>query len=117
VRITTTELAAMRAIFDLFDRDGTGSINAAELLRLHAKLGEPISEEEAADAVKEIGAGKGVITFEVSLAWRWWEGGRWCRRCRERTPAVERPLLPHSWTCGCTSAAPPSRLGIAPACV
>lgn len=58
--------AAMKAIFDLFDVSGEGKISPDELKALHQKLGEPISDEEAEAAVKDIGRGHGglFISFE-----------------------------------------------------
>jgi len=72
VRITEAEMHAMRAIFGLFDRDGSGTISAADLRALHQKLGEPITEEEAKDAVRDIGQGRDVITFDDFVMY--WDG-------------------------------------------
>ena len=56
VDVTQNELSIMRSVFELFDERKTGRIQAADVERLHAKLGEPISAEEAADAVKFMAA-------------------------------------------------------------
>lgn len=72
VRLTETELASMRAIFSLFDRDGSGTISAADLQALHSKLGEPLTDEEAKEAIKDFGHGKDSLSFEDFL--ELWEG-------------------------------------------
>jgi hypothetical protein len=72
VRISTGEMAAMKAIFDLFDCDGTGSINARELQALHVKLGEPITDLEAKEAVEDIAGGNDAIDFEHFCLY--WDG-------------------------------------------
>ncbi len=74
VRISPDELAAMKSYFQLFDSDGDGKITCGDLRALHAKLGEPISEGEAADAVAMIGgeASSSAIDFNSFLAY--WDG-------------------------------------------
>lgn len=62
----------MRSVFSLFDPDGTGTINASDLRRLHDKLGEPISEEEARDAVAMLAHGADRVSFADFLAF--WDG-------------------------------------------
>lgn len=62
----------MRSIFDLFDTEGKGVISAKELKQLHVKLGEPITDEEADDAVRDIGQGLEYITFESFCLY--WDG-------------------------------------------
>ena len=61
----------MRAIYCLFDKDNTG-VSAGELRALHEKLGEPITEEEAAEAVRDIGGGRDAIDFESFCLY--WDG-------------------------------------------
>jgi inorganic pyrophosphatase len=72
VRLTEAELASMRAIFNLFDRDGSNTISADDLRALHQKLGEPLSEEEAKEVIKDFGHGKGSLSFEDFIGL--WEG-------------------------------------------
>lgn len=62
----------MRSVFSLFDPEGTGTINASDLRRLHDKLGEPISEEEARDAVAMLAHGADRVSFADFLAF--WDG-------------------------------------------
>ena len=62
----------MRAIFDLFDEDRDGRISVADLAKLHAKLGEPLTPAEARDAVDVVGKGAATISFD-DLA-RYWDG-------------------------------------------
>ena len=70
--ISNHEMAAMRAIFDLFDEDRDGRISVADLAKLHAKLGEPLTPAEARDAVDVVGKGAATISFD-DLA-RYWDG-------------------------------------------
>jgi hypothetical protein len=76
VLISVEELAAMRALFSLFDKDGDGLIGVEDLRALHRRLGEPISEQEAHDAVELISQGsKGAaacgdgVTFDAWLSY------------------------------------------------
>ena len=63
-RVTDDELVAMRKVFALFDSSGHGIIDARDLQALHQKLGEPITDDEAKEAVEQISRGRDVITFE-----------------------------------------------------
>lgn len=76
----------MRAIFGLFDVDGTGSISAKELRALHQKLGEPITAEEAAEAVTDIGGGRGYIDFESFCLY--WDGVHPSQRAATKAAAA-----------------------------
>jgi inorganic pyrophosphatase len=62
----------MRSLFNVFDKDGDGKIGEGDLRALHARLGEPISEEEARGAVEMIGQGLGAVTFADFAAF--WDG-------------------------------------------
>lgn len=64
------ELAAMREVFALMDDDADGRISREDLVHFHAKLGEPLTDEEARDAVFSIGAGHDTISFD-ELATYW----------------------------------------------
>jgi inorganic pyrophosphatase len=66
------EQVAMRAIYDIFDADKKGWIDVRDLAGLHAKLGEPISDEEARLAVDTISRGGSKISFEDFS--RYWDG-------------------------------------------
>jgi inorganic pyrophosphatase len=67
---TPSELESIRQLFDAFDHDKSGSINLIELKDLHTKLGEPLTDEEAALAIKVIKTKEdGVLQFEEFLQW------------------------------------------------
>jgi inorganic pyrophosphatase len=73
VDLQEDEVAAMREIFDHFDRDRSGTISTKELLGLHEKLGEPLTDAEAAEAAATIDPeGRGEISFDAFL--QWWDG-------------------------------------------
>ena len=44
----------LEEVFRLFDRDGSGSITANELVHFFAALGHPMSQEDAMDLVVEL---------------------------------------------------------------
>ena len=54
VDVSPEEMRVMRSIFELFDESKSGSIKAKDLVRLHTKLGEPLTNEEAVDAIQFI---------------------------------------------------------------
>ncbi|RYG50817.1 EF-hand domain-containing protein [archaeon] len=95
VRISNLEMAAMRAIFDLFDLTGTGTISATELQRLHEKLGEPITDDEAHHAVADIGRGRDHITFEEYVC----APARAVHTVRGRSTHTVRAVAPSSRAC------------------
>ena len=67
---TPSELDSIRQIFDFFDKDKSGSISLVELKDVHAKLGEPLTDEEAALALKTIATqSDGKLSFEEFLSW------------------------------------------------
>ena len=71
VQIAPEEVAAMRSLFAVFDSDHDGAIGVEDLRALHHKLGEPITEEEALDAIDTIGM-RGSISFEAFV--QYWDG-------------------------------------------
>ena len=71
-RLTATEMASMRQIFHLFDTHGEGKISAGDLQALHLKLGEPLTDDEAADMILLIGQGRGHISFDDFI--QYWDG-------------------------------------------
>lgn len=72
VNIEPREMERMRAIFDLFDTQGNGYISEDDLLDLHAKLGEPISSEDAAEAVQFMHSMTGGGTIDFTAFIKWW---------------------------------------------
>lgn len=71
--MSPSEIETLRGIFNLFDVKQEGRISVGELKALHTKLGEPLSDAEAAAAVKNLDRdGSGVVTFDKFLLW-WYE--------------------------------------------
>jgi Ca2+-binding EF-hand superfamily protein len=69
---TEEELADLRRIFDLFDTNRNGNFTALELQALHARLGEPITAEEASVAIECMTwRGKVSVTFEEFV--KYWD--------------------------------------------
>ena len=59
-----------QSMFDRFDADGSGSIDAAELARLCAHLGHELSEEQLKVAMQTLDAdGSGLVDFDEFLGW------------------------------------------------
>lgn len=68
--ISSMERETLRAVFDSFDRDGDGWIEVKELMTLHQRLGEPLTEEEAQQAMNELDPdGHGAAGFDEFLLW------------------------------------------------
>jgi len=73
VPLTASEVETIRAYFDLFDEEMNGVISVSEIRALHKKLGEPLTEDEAAEALHELDKkGRGEVNFEEFLAW-WYD--------------------------------------------
>ncbi|KAK4221111.1 hypothetical protein QBC38DRAFT_429655 [Podospora fimiseda] len=67
--LTPDEIAQYREVFEIFDKDGTGDITAAELGQVMRELGLNPSREELDDIVNEADLNKdGVISFEEFLS-------------------------------------------------
>ncbi len=56
---------AVRAAFLKFDRDNNGTVSQAELAAVFAELGEPLTHEEAEEALRVLDAGR---SGKVSLS-------------------------------------------------
>ena len=54
----------VRKILDLFDDDGTETINIHNLVRVSRELGETMSEEELLEAIKKSAGGKEELTLD-----------------------------------------------------
>ena len=97
LKLTPSEVETIRAIFNLFDVEQRGTISTAEIESLHAKLGEPLSQEEAQAATKELDQdGTGQVNFHQFLYW-WFEshrGGKKSTRYTERFKLVSAKLSP-----------------------
>ena len=73
VRLTPSEVETIRAIYNLFDVEQRGVISVKEIRNLHVKLGEPMNEQEADVAMKELDQdGTGEVNFHQFLYW-WFE--------------------------------------------
>jgi inorganic pyrophosphatase len=60
----------VRAIFDMYDVNHDGDLDAGEIANLHMRLGEPLTDEEAKDAVQELDADNdGSVNFEDFFIW------------------------------------------------
>lgn len=69
-KLTASEIETIRAIFNLFDTTGSGTISTNEIKALHSKLGEPLTDEEAASAISELDQdGSGLVNFNKFLFW------------------------------------------------
>ena len=65
-----TENPAAKAIFDRYDKDGTGQIDSKELQAMCNAMGRQLTEAEAAVAVKRLDkGGDGVISFTEFMEW------------------------------------------------
>ena len=95
LKLTPSEVETIRAIFNLFDADQRGAISTTEIRNLHAKLGEPMSEEEAQAATKELDQdGTGQVNFHQFLYW-WFEqhkNGKKSTKYTERFKLVSAKL-------------------------
>lgn len=70
IGVSPKDMKVLRKAFNKFDKDGSGSIDAAELSELAAELAEPLTEEEIAEGMKEMDkAGTGVISFDDFVKW------------------------------------------------
>ena len=59
-----TSRDGVQKILDLFDDDGTSTINIKNLVRVCRELGETMSEEELLEAIKKVANGKEEISID-----------------------------------------------------
>ena len=58
----------LRQAFNVFDKDGTGKISAAELRHVMSNLGEKLTEEEVDEMLREADVdGDGEINYEGEI--------------------------------------------------
>ena len=56
--------------FNKFDKDGSGAIDAQELEAVSSELGQPLSEEQLANALKDLDLnGDGVVDLKEFKRW------------------------------------------------
>ena len=64
----------VKKVFDTYDKDGSGAIDAEELQKLSEELGRPLTADELAEAMKDLDINKdGVVDFDEFR--RWWFSG------------------------------------------
>merc|ERR1712043_78325 len=67
--VTTKKLREFKASFDVFDKDGDGTISTSELEAVMKALGQNPSEEDIEDMISEIDLDKnGIIDFTEFVA-------------------------------------------------
>ena len=104
--------SSSKSIFERFDRDGNGVIDANELKELCRALGRELSATEESSALTRLDSdGDGTVSLDEFSAW--WEAGgslellvdapvdRWLRHLHADPPASEPALL--------ASAGPPTK--------
>ncbi|OQR81722.1 inorganic pyrophosphatase [Thraustotheca clavata] len=69
IALEPREMERMKQIFSLFDSNGNGSINASDLQKLHARLGEPITDIEAQEALDYMNPVDGSVNFVSFMKW------------------------------------------------
>ena len=68
--IPVEEIEEYKAAFQMFDKDGSGSISAQEFVKVLKNLGQSVSKEEAKDIMKELDTdGSGEIDFEEFISY------------------------------------------------
>lgn len=71
--MTPEEEVEVRRIFDMYDTNRNGSIFAQDLQALHLKMGEPLTDVEAAVALREMAGDDAPeleeVSFETFLTW------------------------------------------------
>lgn len=65
----TDEEAELRAAFEVFDQDGSGTISADEMRRVMKSIGEELTDAEIDEMIKEADTdGNGTIDCEFPIA-------------------------------------------------
>ncbi|KAK3146272.1 hypothetical protein QOZ80_3BG0263880 [Eleusine coracana subsp. coracana] len=67
-RLTTEQIAALKEVFNVFDKNGDGCITSEELGSVMSSLGQNLSESELQDMIKVVDADcNGTIEFSEFL--------------------------------------------------
>ncbi|KAH9147186.1 hypothetical protein AeRB84_008685, partial [Aphanomyces euteiches] len=69
IALEPRELERMKQIFSLFDKDSCGRVSANDLKDLHRRLGEPITDEEANEALAYMSPVDGSVDFISFMKW------------------------------------------------
>lgn len=69
IALEPRELERMKQIFSLFDKESTGRVSANDLKDLHRRLGEPITDEEANEALAFMSPVDGTVDFISFMKW------------------------------------------------
>ncbi|CEO98100.1 inorganic diphosphatase [Plasmodiophora brassicae] len=70
--LTIAEIETLKAVFDCFDATGSGALTIQDISLVHSKLGEPLTDEEAAQAMAILDPARtGMVTFRQFR--EWWE--------------------------------------------
>ncbi|KAF0720567.1 Aste57867_207 [Aphanomyces stellatus] len=69
IALEPRELERMKQIYLLFDKDGNGRVNADDLKDLHRRLGEPITDDEANEALAFMAPVDGTVDFISFMKW------------------------------------------------
>lgn len=68
--LTPFWIGRVKKIFDVFDTDGSGDIDAEEFQNLAYKLGETLTKEEIIEYIKQIDInGNGRVDFDEFFNW------------------------------------------------
>ena len=63
--IPEEKIAEYKEAFDMFDKDGSGTISVTEIVKIMKNYGNPMSKEEIQNMIKDIDTdGDGELTFE-----------------------------------------------------
>lgn len=74
--LSASDVETIRGVFDVFDTNNNGCIDIDALTKLHTKLGEPLTETEATEAMQELDSDNiGQVSFDKFLFW-WYNAHR-----------------------------------------
>ena len=83
IKLKEDQIAELRNIFDNFDNDGSGSIDADEIGKIFKAQGQPMSKLEVEELIKEVHA-HALLRYRLHIC-----AGAW--RCAERSLPFSQP--------------------------